>query len=115
MTKHTPAVLALLAFGLTLSACGGASKSEKKDKAEGKDPVKDDNLGGNANGGIDIQPFAFGPYLAADASGFASTQVSVEFGFYDVREQKDGDKEDITDYRFKQAAAFVQKDHLPTK
>ncbi len=100
-------VAAALAWG-----CGNSAKTEKK--ATGNtSKEKDEQLPGDG-GGIDLSALEFGPYLAEAPQGFATRQVSVEFGFFDVREQKDGDKDAIFDYRYKQAAVYVQDGHLPT-
>ncbi len=94
-----------------VQACGGVAPSAGK-KTPKAEPVPTKPFVGE---GIALSALEFGAYLPAAPNGLAAKQVSVEYGYFDMRQQKMGDKADIKDFRFKQAVVYVQDAQFPAK
>ena len=100
----------VLLFGGLLTACGASSSSARKGATAAG--------AGNGTGGgseLALSSLAFGPYLAQAPAGFTSKQLALEFGFVDIRREKDGSQTDIYDFRWKQIAGLVGTSVLPTQ
>lgn len=107
----------LFIIGAALVGCGEGD-SQKRNSTATKSKEKQKTVGDDIQtegAGLAFSPLEFGAYLAEDLAVTGSTHISVEAGFVDVRQHKDGDKESIFDFRLKTLASGTSSGHLPVK
>lgn len=105
-------LLYLMALQLVACSSGGNDRNGSTGASKGKAPDSG-KAGTFASLGLSAMPF--GPYLKDDLSTLPDDQVSVEYGYIDVRQIKGDGQDDIFDYRLKTLGAMAMKKHMPTK
>lgn len=109
--------IVVLLWSVTCGALGCASKTESPRAPAGGGLKTSESESGDGGGetfaGIDLEGLAFGAYLSEAPTNFATNQVSVEYGYVDLRQLRGEDEDDIFDYRVKTVASAFAKEHLP--
>lgn len=105
-----------IVFASCLEACSGpAPKTRQGEKGDAPKGAKSAVVSDTSTfATLGLTPFSFGPYLVASPTGVATQQISVEYGYTDVRETSGKGDFDIRDFRLQQVAAIAAENHFPT-